>query len=142
MGTDRHEDPRELIMKSGDKGTWLHAELPESERTPLVPKKKWFTEHGKDLKKQESPMSRNTRGRHAFLLVYDVTDQQSWEEVKRLVQLIQKRMYKSPVPILIVGTKTDLGKPGKRFMTPDETFRACKTLLSNQAKGIDNGLYM
>ena len=81
----------------------LHA---ESERTPLVPKKKWFVEQGKDMKKQESIISRNERGRHAFLLVYDVCDKQSWDEVKRLVQLIQKRMYKTPVPIMIVGTKT------------------------------------
>lgn len=71
-----------------------------------MPKKKWFVEQGKDMKKQESIISRNERGRHAFLLVYDVCDKQSWDEVKRLVQLIQKRMYKTPVPIMIVGTKT------------------------------------
>jgi small GTP-binding protein len=54
---------------------------------------------------------------NAFILVFSLNDKESFEEVKRLrEEILEKRKGSGPVPIVVVGNKTDLHE---RFMSQE-----------------------
>lgn len=50
----------------------------------------------------------------AFVLVYDITDADSFTEVRTLRDQIHETKESTAVPIVVVGNKTDLGETGAR----------------------------
>lgn len=50
----------------------------------------------------------------AFILVYDITDEDSFAEVRALRDQIHETKQSTAVPIVVVGNKKDLAEVGER----------------------------
>ncbi|KAF7875053.1 hypothetical protein EAF04_002225 [Stromatinia cepivora] len=59
------------------------------------------------------------RGAHAVLLVYDVTNRESFNSMGRWVEEAENNAVDGCV-LWVVGTKCDLGKKGKRMVSEEE----------------------
>lgn len=71
----------------------------------------------------------------AFILVYDITDVNSFSEVRALRDQIHEIKESTAVPIVVVGNKVDLAETGARqvsqlniFILKYETFRSINLL--------------
>lgn len=59
----------------------------------------------------------------AFILVYDITDGNSFSEVRALRDQIHEIKESTAVPIVVVGNKVDLAETGSRQVSPIEYFQ-------------------
>eukprot|EP00403_Amphidinium_massartii_P007538 CAMPEP_0178376694 /NCGR_PEP_ID=MMETSP0689_2-20121128/3533_1 /TAXON_ID=160604 /ORGANISM="Amphidinium massartii, Strain CS-259" /LENGTH=759 /DNA_ID=CAMNT_0019996721 /DNA_START=5 /DNA_END=2280 /DNA_ORIENTATION=- len=83
---------------------------------------------GNDLQQTESVRSPVLRGADAVLLVYDVTDASTFENITRWCSMIEGQQLQKSVRMLIIGNKTDL--PDRQV--PRDAATACGARLQCQ----------
>lgn len=67
----------------------------------------------------------------AFILVYDVTNAETFEEVRRIRDDIHRVRQTNTVPIVVVGNKIDLADSETREVSFDSTFhKLCDSTLA------------
>lgn len=63
----------------------------------------------------------------AFILVYDITDANSFSEVRALRDQIHEIKESTAVPIVVVGNKVDLAETGARQVSSVKYFQLINT---------------